>query len=156
MQRDIDVFAPHGCCQPVTRVVGKLGRFLRVAERHCREHRAEDFLLHQYIGRRHIGDKHRQVIEAIRRNMGLRHPATCPFGRPRCKQARDALKLRAIDQRADVGILVERIAEPEIAHARTHLGEEGFRDAFLNEKARSGAADLALIEPDAVHEPFNR
>ena len=65
------------------------------------------------------------------------------------------LELSRRDDRADVGRLVERIADAQMAHAGAQFGVERFGDAFRDEQARAGAADLALVEPDGVDEPFD-
>ena len=63
--------------------------------------------------------------------------------------------LDLVDDGADVDGLVEGRAYAEGFHARTDLVVELFGDAFLHEEARAGAADLALVEPDAVDEAFD-
>src|SRR5579859_8237553 len=56
---------------------------------------------------------------------------------------------------ADVDRLVQRIADPQFAHARADLVEERAFDRFLDEQARAGAAHLALVEPDRVDESLD-
>src|SRR5262249_34893194 len=51
---------------------------------------------------------------------------------------------------------VERRANAKRAHARLQFSVKLFGNAFLNQQARTGAADLALVEPDAVYESFHR
>src|SRR5471030_399876 len=57
--------------------------------------------------------------------------------------------------RADVDRLVERRAEGQLVHARAQLGEEFFLDRFLHQQTRTGAADLALVEPDRIDQAFD-
>ncbi len=42
------------------------------------------------------------------------------------------------------------------AHAIAHLRDERLGDALLHQQARTGAADLSLIEPDAIDQAFDR
>ena len=40
-------------------------------------------------------------------------------------------------------------------HARFEFVDEFGRDVFLHEQARTGAAYLALVEPDRIHHAFD-
>ena len=66
------------------------------------------------------------------------------------------LELRGRDDCADVGRLVERIADAQMAHAGAQFRVKRFGDAFRDEQARARAADLALVEPDGVDEALDR
>jgi hypothetical protein len=56
---------------------------------------------------------------------------------------------------ADVDGLVERKPDSQSAHAVADLADQRLRDAFLHQQARTGAADLPLVEPDSVDQAFN-
>jgi hypothetical protein len=71
------------------------------------------------------------------------------------QQVAHAFELRHVDQRSDIGVLVQRIADAQLCHAGTDALEEGLRDALLYQEARTRTADLALVEPDAVDEAFH-
>src|SRR5205823_2405445 len=55
----------------------------------------------------------------------------------------------------DVHRLVERVAYPHPLHAGAQLLHEPVRHVLLHEQARTGAAHLALVEPDCVHHPLD-
>ena len=57
--------------------------------------------------------------------------------------------------RADVGVLVERVADAQDGEAALEAGEHVLGDAFLDQQARAGAADVALVEEDAVDDAFD-
>src|ERR1700722_1361691 len=82
-------------------------------------------------------------------------PASRAFGDALIDEALDAVELNAGDDGADVDGFVERRADAECVHARADFGDERLGDAFLHQEARAGAANLALVEPDAVDEAFN-
>src|SRR6185369_17496602 len=62
--------------------------------------------------------------------------------------AGDLLQVIGADQRADVGRLVERIADLQLPRRRDEALEERVVCAALDEDARSAEADLALV-PEA-------
>ena len=64
-------------------------------------------------------------------------------------------QLRRVDHGPHVDAFVERIAKPQAVHAGLEFAVEPIRDAFLHEETGSGAADLALIEPDCIDKPFD-
>ena len=57
---------------------------------------------------------------------------------------------------ADVGVLVERVADAQGREAVLQLVEQRLVDRFLGEQPRPGAAHLALVEVDAVDDPLDR
>ena len=156
VHREVDVLAPHRSRQPVTRVVGKLDGLFRRTEAHRGKHRAENFLLRQYVGGSHAGGERRKMEPAGRGQLEVGLPAGGALPGALGDQTLHPLELAAVDQRADVGVLVERAADAQPRHPRLHLGDEGIGDAFLDEQPRSGAADLALVEPDPVDQSFHR
>ena len=90
------------------------------------------------------------VGQAARRLVKLRallHAAVHQFA--------DLSELLLRVDRADVGVLVQRIADAQDLDAVLQLREHGFRHAFLHEQPRAGAAHMALVEKDAVHDAFH-
>ena len=67
----------------------------------------------------------------------------------------DGVELDGVDDGADVDGLVEGVADPEAVHPVFQFVVEAGGDAFLDEEAGAGAADLALVEPDGVDEAFD-
>ncbi len=67
----------------------------------------------------------------------------------------DGAELDRVDDGADVDGLVEGVADPEAVHPAFEFVVEAGGDAFLDEEAGAGAADLALVEPDGVDEAFD-
>ena len=57
--------------------------------------------------------------------------------------------------RADVGVLVERVADADRRQAVLELVDERLGDRLLDEQPRPGAADLALVEVDAVDDALD-
>ena len=68
----------------------------------------------------------------------------------------DLLELRPRVDRADVGVLVERVADPKGLQPILELGEQHVEDRLLDEQARAGAAHVALVEEDAVDHALDR
>ena len=58
--------------------------------------------------------------------------------------------------RADVGVLVERVAHPQQLDPAPQPLEQVVGDALLHQQARARAADVALVEEDPVHDPLDR
>src|SRR5205823_14711265 len=83
-------------------------------------------------------------------------PAGGTFGNSLLHKAVNALELDAGDDGADVYGFIERRADAQRVHARLQLARKFFGDAFLDQQARAGAADLSLIEPDTIHQSFDR
>ena len=70
-------------------------------------------------------------------------------------QLADARELRGGVDRADVGVLVERIAEAQRRHALLQRRDHLVGDRLLHEQPRAGAADVALVEEDAVDDALD-
>src|SRR6266478_3517985 len=85
-------------------------------------------------------------------NGGL--PASRSLSDALIDQPLDALELRARDNRANVDGLIKRRADSKRVHAVLNLADQLVRDALLHEQPRSGAANLPLVEPDAVDQAF--
>ncbi len=67
----------------------------------------------------------------------------------------DPLELLGRVDRADIGVLVQRVAEPEAAHPLPQLADHLVVHALLDQQPRSGAAHVPLVEEDAVDDPLD-
>ena len=102
-----------------------------------------------------VGEQRRPVVQAARWNRHVRLPARGPVRDPLRDQSFDAFQLHACDDRTDVSRLIEGGADPQRRHARLQLLCDRDRDALLHEQPRTGAANLTLVQPDAVDETFD-
>src|SRR5204862_7469037 len=68
----------------------------------------------------------------------------------------DLLELRGGVDRADVGVLVEWVADAQCRQAALELRDERLVDRLLDEEPRARAADVARAEVDAVDDPLDR
>src|SRR6185312_13646487 len=85
----------------------------------------------------------------------LRLPASCAIGDALIDQGPNAFELNRRDDRSNVDGLVERRANTKRLHAGTDLAVKRLGDALLHQQARAGAADLSLVEPDAIDQTFD-
>ena len=103
----------------------------------------------------HVSQQGWWVEEAL----GRQGIAGLPAGRALCDPlghiVRDALELVGIDDGSHVNRLVQRRSDAQILQPRADLGEELLRDALVNQQAGAGAADLALVEPDGIHQALH-
>ena len=100
--------------------------------------------------------KRRRIVQAARRQLDLRLPASCAFRHSLVDEPLDAVQLHSRHDGADVDGLVERSAGTQRAHAVADFRDERLGDALLHQQARTGAANLSLIEPDAIDQAFDR
>src|SRR6476646_4582867 len=147
---------PDARRQSVRRVVRLLDRLLGRAERQHAQHRAEDLLLGDPVALRDIREHGRREPVALLRQLARRLVDLRAFFLARLDERRDAIELLARVDRTDVGVLVERIADAQRRHALLQLLDRGLVDRLLHEQARAGAAHVALVEVDAVDDPFDR
>ena len=155
LKRNVDAFGPDASGEAVGGVVGELDGFGRCAKGHGGENGAENFLLGDDGSGMDVAEKSGRKIKAARGHGNLRLPAGGAFGDALIHEALNAIELNAGDDGANVDGFIERRADAECVHAVADFGDEGLGDALLHEEARAGAADLALVEPDAVHEAFD-
>src|SRR5882762_7632916 len=155
VQGNIDAFAPHAGSQAVNRIVGEFHSFSRSAERHRGEYRAENLLLRHHGSRMNVAQQRRRKIQPSRwyGNGGL--PAGRSFRDALVDQPLYALELHARDDGANVDGFIERRADPQRVHAVLNLADQFVRDALLHQQPRTGAANLPLVEPDAVNQSFH-
>ena len=156
VEREVEAFAPHRRRQSVAGVVGEFDGLVGGAERHGGENRAEHLFLCKDVGWRNAEGQCRAIEIALRGQGAFRLPAGRALFLAFRDEPGDALELAWCYQRADIGVLVERIADSQPRHARLDLLDEGVRNTFLDEQARAGAADLTLVEPDAVDKALDR
>ena len=144
------VLGPDRAGQAVDRVVGDPDRLVLVAERLDGEHRPERLVL---------GDRHRagaavedrgQVVEAVgqRRVVGPRAAAAehGALGDPAGDVRLDLLAVGGAGERAGLGLLVERAAEPDPAGAVDQPVDELVVDVLVHDQPRAGGADLAGVQ----------
>ena len=65
------------------------------------------------------------------------------------------LQLHGINQGAQIHALVQRVAHAQLVHPRAQLGIKHIRDGFMHQQTRPCTADLTLIEPDGIDQPFD-
>ena len=121
------------------------------------EHRAEDLLLRDPVALRDLGEHGRREPPALLGEDGTaagRSPRPPP--RPLVDERLDPLELLLRVDRADVGVLVQRIADAQRAHAALQLRDDVLEDRLLHEQPRAGAAHVALVEVDPVDDPLDR
>src|SRR5438034_8529009 len=115
------LLGPDARAETVRRVVRLLDRLIRRAERQDREHRPEDLLLRDPVALRDVREdrRHEPVAllgQAARRLVDLR--ALLLAGRD---ELADPLELHRRVDRADVRVLVERVADPQRRHPPLQL-----------------------------------
>src|SRR5205823_6242720 len=147
---------PDTGAQAVRRVVRLFDRLLGRAEREDREHGPEDLLLRDAIALRDVREDGRRepvalLGQATRRLVDLR-----PFPLARGDELLDPRQLLLRVDRTDVGVLVERIADAQGRETPLELVDDRLVDRLLDEQTRAGAADVALVEVDAVDDPLDR
>jgi hypothetical protein len=112
--------------------------------------------LHDLAGGVDAGDQRGRVVAALRRQpagAGLVHHRA--LGTGAVDEAGNAFALHGADQRAHVAGLVQRRADADACHAGLQLVGQPGRRAFVHQQPRSGAADLPLVEEDAVDQAFD-
>ena len=153
IQGEVDVLAPERGGQPVAGVVGQCDGLARGAERGGNQNRTEDFLLHEAGRGGEAGDQGGWIETALCRDIDI-GVIGLPFG-VGGHHVGDGLQLYGIDHGAHVDTFVKRVAQAQPVHAGPELVIEAVGDAFLHQKTRPGAADLALVEPDGIDQPFD-
>ncbi len=102
-----------------------------------------------------IAEQRWRKIQPPRGDRNGRLPARRAFSDALIDKPLDALKLHARDNRADIDGLVERRTDSKRVHAVLNFADQFVRDAFLHQQPRTGAANLALVKPDAVDQAFH-
>src|SRR5208283_4865862 len=103
----------------------------------------------------HVAEQRGGEVETPSRHLGWGLPARGAFGDSLIDEGADALKLHGSDDRTHVDVVVEGRTNAKGAHTAANLVDQDFGDALLHQKARAGAADLSLIEPDTIDQAFD-
>mmetsp|Transcript_22622 Transcript_22622/g.52697 ORF Transcript_22622/g.52697 Transcript_22622/m.52697 type:complete len:615 (+) Transcript_22622:67-1911(+) len=145
-----NVLGPHRPTETVDAVVGQGNRLLGSAERLHRQNGAED-LLHD-AGGRGVAAEHerRREVQANVRHARARLEHLVALSLGDVNVALQRLELALVHDRTHVDVLVQAVAKTKSAHARLELLDEDVVDLLLHQQARTGAAHLALVEPDRV------
>ena len=146
----VDVFGPDRGRQSIAGVICNLDRFGWGAEGCGDQHRAKDFFLHQ----RGCGCQPRDQCGRIEAALWCCGLIDLAFGIGADHLA-DLRVLHRVDDGAHVDAFVQRITDAQPVHTGLEFGIEPLSDPFLHQQARSCAADLTLIEPDCIDQPFN-
>ena len=120
------------------------------------EHRPEDLLLGDPVALRDVREDGRREPPALLGQPAGRLVDLGALLLPARDELLDPLELLARVDRADVGVLVERVAHAQRAHPPLQLGDDLLVHRLLHEEARAGAADVALVEVDPVDDPLDR
>src|ERR1051325_10168696 len=120
------------------------------APRRAPPHRREPIAL------RDVGEHGRHEPVALLRQAARRLVDLGALLLPATHELLDLLELRARVDRADVGVLVERIADAQGLQPPLQLRDDRFVDRLLHEQPRPGATHVALVEVDPVDDPLDR
>ena len=142
--------------QAVRRVVRLLDRLLGRPERQHRQHRPEDLLARDPVRLGDVREQRRAEEVAALGQVAGRLVHLGALGQAGRDELGDLLELGPRVDRADVGVLVERVADPDRREAVLELLDQRLDDRLLGEQPRPGAADLALVEVDAVDDALDR
>src|SRR5713226_4449794 len=102
-----------------------------------------------------VAEQRWQKIQPPRWHRDGRLPAGRSFSDALIDQPLNALELHASHDGANVDGFVEWRADSQRVHAVLNLADQFIRDALLHQQARTGAANLPLVEPDAVDQAFH-
>ena len=80
---------------------------------------------------------------------------SAPSASPISRELADLGELLGGVDRADVGVLVERVADAQRGHPALEPLQHLVGDGLLDEQPRAGAADVALVEEDAVDDALD-
>src|SRR5687768_2335143 len=148
---------PDSSGEAVHRVVRLFDGFFEGAEGEHAQHRAKDFFARDTVALGDTGEYRRLEVEPLRWKVA--HGGLIQLGAAAnsgIDKLTDAIELRARVDRADVGVLVERIADAQHIDPAFELRHEELGDRFLDEESRAGAADVTLVEEDPVDYAFDR
>src|SRR5207244_9003297 len=147
---------PHAGGKAVRRVVRLLDCLIRRAEGEYREHRPKDLFAGDAVRLRHVGEQRRREPEPALGQQALGLIELGAFFDSRLDEALDLLQLRPRADRPDVGVLVERVAQAQRGAPWLQLVQQRLRDRLLDQQAAARAADVALVEVDAVDDALDR
>ena len=158
---DLKYFAafvgPHPGGESESSVVGTTDCFFRRTETHHREYRSEDLFTGDDMVGLDVREEAGLAPESFvwkRRGARLMHGGA--FRGSLSEISLDRRQLWAGVDRADVGVFVEGIADSECSQSTFELCDDLREDRFLDEEPAPGATNMALVEPDALHNALNR
>ena len=99
-----------------------------------------------------VGGNQKPVLGQLAR----RRPALGALGLADVGELPDLGELLGGVDRADVGVLVQRVADAQRGHPALEPLEHLVGDGLLHQQPRAGAADVALVEEDAVDDALDR
>ena len=132
-----------------------LDGLVRRAERQHGEHGAEDLLARDPVRR---ATPVKKVGGNQKPRSGSAHGgwwSSAPSATPVATSSWIRFELRGGVDRPDVGVLVERVADAQRRDAALELRDDRLGDRLLHEQPRAGAADVALVEVDAVDDALD-
>ena len=146
---------PDAGTEAVAGVIGAFHRFFRRAEGEDTQDRAEDFLPRDAVAGGDLGEETRRKKETFARQRTGGLEQFRPFPDTALHQFTDFIELRPAVDGPDVGILVQGIADPEGAEPVAQFAHHDIMHAFLHQQPASRAADVALVEIDALDDAFH-
>src|SRR5439155_24655500 len=149
------LLGPDTCTEAVRRVVRLLDRFLGRTEGEDREHGPEDLLLCDAIALRDVREDRRREPVTLLRQSARRLVDLGALLLAGFDQLANLFELLLRVDRAHVGVLVQWIADAQSRESALELLEYRLVDRFLHEEARPRAANVPLVEVDAVHDSFD-
>ena len=125
---------PYATAESVGRIVGFLHHFFEGAEGLYRQHRTKNLFLYNTTRLRYAGEERGTEPVTFRRNGAITLPAITAFFDTGLYQTLDFIQLRFRIDRADVGVLVERITNDESADAVLEFMQHFLRYTFLHKE----------------------
>ena len=150
----IDILGEYRAAEAVHAVIGQRDDFVSGLEFLYYDDRSEDFFL-AHAAVRLVSDKdgwfHEIALVAAvcRIAFAARHEGRALFDAD-LDVIQDFILLGFVDLRTELGRWIRRIADLDRFEGRFQVFQEFIEDAFLHEETRAGAADLSLIEEDAL------
>src|SRR6266508_2766895 len=114
-----------------------LDRLVRRAERQHAQHRTEDLLLRDPVALRDVREDGRREPVALLRQAARRLVDLRSFVASRLHELFDLVELHARVDRADVGVLVERVADAQRLQPPLELLDQRLVDRLLHEQSRA-------------------
>ena len=157
-QRAAEVVGPDVAGEAVAHRIGDGERVGFVLERDHGEHRPEDLVLRDPHAAVDIGDQRRlDVVAAAGAVMPRRRrPGSRAFLPRDIEIRRDLGDMAFVDQRADLGRRIERVADLDLLHALGDPRGKFVGDRFLHQQAARRRAALAVERVDHEHDGIER
>ena len=129
---------------------------VRRSERQHREDGAKDLLLGDSVALGDIREDRGRKPEAALGKLTRRLIKLGSLLDARLNQLSHPVELHLRVDRAEVGVLVERVADADLSEPLLQLCDERLIDRLLHEKSRASAAHVPLVEVDAVDDSLDR